>query len=95
MRCLYESDNYVVIYLPFKRDGSLPDDREHAVDPTACVGFEIVDQRTDRSVYLTSDHAAAFHGHIVAWQAATPTQQEVEDTLESFVQLGLQPIVSH
>jgi hypothetical protein len=42
-------------------------------------GFEIVDKRSG----------------IQAWQQNTPTQEEVEDTLERYTGLAQQPVVVH
>jgi len=36
-----------------------------------------------------------FQQQISAWQANTPTQEEVEDTLEGYAALAQQPVVVH
>jgi hypothetical protein len=36
-----------------------------------------------------------FQMHIQAWQLNTPTQEEVEDTLERYTGLAQQPVVVH
>ena len=58
-------------------------------------GFEIVDKRSGKEVYLDGSWAEMFQQHIQAWQQNTPTQEEVEDTLESYATLAQNPVVVH
>ncbi len=47
-------------------------------------GFEIVDKRVGKEVYLDGSWAEIFQQHLRAWQENAPTQEEVEATLESY-----------
>lgn len=58
-------------------------------------GFEIVDKRAGKEVYLDGSWAELFQQQINAWQDKTPTQEEVEDTLERYTQLAQNPVVLH
>lgn len=58
-------------------------------------GFEIVDKRSGKEVYLDGSWAELFQQHIMAWQVNTPTQEEVEDTLEQYAGLAQNPVVVH
>jgi hypothetical protein len=58
-------------------------------------GFEIVDKRSGKEVYLDGSWAELFQQHIAAWQVNTPTQEEVEDTLERYAGLAQNPVVMH
>jgi hypothetical protein len=58
-------------------------------------GFEIVDKRSGKEVYLDGSWAELFQQHISAWQLKTPTQEEVEDTLEQYAELAQNPLVMH
>jgi hypothetical protein len=58
-------------------------------------GFEIVDKRSGKEVYLDGSWAELFQQHIVAWQVNTPTQEEVEDTLEQYAGLAQNPVMVH
>ena len=58
-------------------------------------GFEIVDKRSGKEVYLDGSWAELFQQHIMAWQLNTPTQEEVEDTLEQYAELAQNPVVVH
>jgi hypothetical protein len=58
-------------------------------------GFEIVDKRSGKEVYLDGSWAEMFQQHIQAWQINTPTQEEVEDTLEQYAGLAQNPVMVH
>ncbi len=58
-------------------------------------GFEIVDKRSGKEVYLDGSWAELFQQQITAWQAKTPTQEEVEDKLEQYAELAQNPVVLH
>jgi hypothetical protein len=58
-------------------------------------GFEIVDKRTGKEVYLDGSWAEMFQLQILAWQRDAPTQEEVEDTLEGYTGLAQHPVVVH
>jgi hypothetical protein len=58
-------------------------------------GFEIVDKRSGKEVYLDGSWAELFQQHISAWQSKTPTQEEVEDTLEQYAELAQNRVVVH
>lgn len=93
MNTLYDSDSFVVVHL-------LPDEPARADDdagePTlARHGFEIVDKRSGKEVYLDGLWAELFQQRIAAWQENTPTQEEVEETLEGYAELAQNPVVMH
>jgi len=58
-------------------------------------GFEIVDKRSGKEVYLDGSWAEMFQEQILAWQRDTPTQEEVDDTLDGYVGLAQNPVVVH
>ena len=58
-------------------------------------GFEIIDKRVGKEVYLDGSWAELFQQQIVAWQARPPTQEEVEDTLDGYAGLAQNPILVH
>jgi hypothetical protein len=58
-------------------------------------GFEIIDKRSGKEIYLDGSWAELFQLKIMAWQASTPTQEEVEDTLEGYASLAHTPVVMH
>jgi len=89
MNTLYDSESFAVVHL-------LPDAPEGADVPMlARHGFEIVDKRSGKEVYLDGLWAEMFQQRIAAWQQNTPTQEEVEDTLEGYAELAQNPVVVH
>ena len=93
MHTLYDSDSFAVVHL-------LPDAPEGAEAPVGTYqlarhGFEIVDKRSGKEVYLDGLWAEMFQQRIAAWQQNTPTQEEVEDTLEGYAELAQNPVVMH
>jgi hypothetical protein len=82
-------------------DGSVPlkaeakDASDKPMPRLARNGFEIVDKRSGREIYLDGSWAEMFQLQIVAWQENTPTQEEVEDTLDRYASLAQQPVTVH
>ena len=93
MNLLYESETFAVMHL-------LANAPAETAPPTSKPmlerhGFEIVDKRSGKEVYLDGSWAEMFQQQIQAWQQHTPTQEEVEDTLEGYTGLAQQPVVVH
>ncbi len=93
MNLLYDSDSFAVMHLLAQPEGA------DAAAPGQPVlvrhGFEIVDKRHGKEIYLDGSWAEMFQQQTSAWQANTPTQEEVEDTLEGYAALAQQPVVVH
>ena len=85
MNMLYDSESFVVVHVQ-------PTEGDAPVEPHLPVlarhGFEIVDKRSGKEVYLDGSWAELFQQQISAWQLNTPTQEEVEDTLEGYAELA-------
>ncbi|WP_028601701.1 BTH_I0359 family protein [Ottowia thiooxydans] len=93
MNTLYDSESFAVVHL-------LPEEPQGADVPAgtptlARHGFEIVDKRSGKEVYLDGLWAELFQRRISAWQENTPTQEEVEDTLEGYAELAQNPVILH
>lgn len=94
MHMLYDSDTFAVVHL--LANGDL--DETAAPNPAPALarhGFEIVDKRSGKELYLDGSWAELFQQKIDAWQRNTPTQEEVEDTLESYAELAQNPVIVH
>jgi hypothetical protein len=103
MHTLYDSETYsvthmlanaVVADLPPGAQKS-PTEVVLLVPALARHGFEIVDKRSGKEVYLDGSWAELFQQHISAWQLKTPTQEEVEHTLEQYAELAQTPVLVH
>jgi hypothetical protein len=103
MHTLYDSDTFSVTHMLANADANgnpaqaiQPSDLYPAGIPMlARHGFEIVDKRSGKEVYLDGSWAELFQQHIQAWQVNTPTQEEVESTLEQYAELAQNPVVMH
>ena len=92
MQMLYDSDSFVVVHVQ-PTEGDTP--AAPNIPVLARHGFEIVDKRSGKEVYLDGSWAELFQKYIDAWQANTPTQEEVEDTLEGYAELAHTPVLVH
>ncbi|HSW19579.1 MAG TPA: DUF3567 domain-containing protein [Ramlibacter sp.] len=90
MQMLYDSDSFVVVHM----QANAPSEGEPEPN-IARHGFEIVDKRSNKEVYLDGSWADAFQRQINAWQVNTPTQEEVEEMLDRYAELAQNPLVMH
>lgn len=94
MHMLYDSEAFAVVHI-------LANATAEGEEPTSDGpqiprhGFEIVDKRSGKEVYLDGSWAEMFQQQIVAWQQNMPSQEEVEDTLEGYAELAQMPVVMH
>lgn len=93
MNTLYDSDSFAVVHL-------MTETPAHPSQPADAPvlerhGFEIVDKRSGKEVYLDGLWAEIFQARIHAWQQNTPSQEEVEDTLAGYAQLAHTPVLLH
>ena len=93
MQMLYESDTFSVLQI----HANAPEESAPASSVPQLVrhGFEIVDKRSNKEVYLDGSWAEMFQQRLVAWAQNTPTQEEVEDTLEGYSGLAHTPVSLH
>ena len=93
MQMLYDSESFVVVQI----HANAPDESTPAptVPQLARNGFEIVDKRSGKEVYLDGSWAEMFQQRLSAWEKNAPTQQEIEDTLEGYSGLANTPISLH
>lgn len=91
MQMLYDSDAFVVMHLVADAEqatsGAWPQMVRH--------GFEIVDKRHGKEVFLDGSWAELFEQRLKSWQDKAPTQEEIEATLEGYAQLAHTPVALH
>ena len=93
MQMLYDSERFVVVHM---LANALEDDAPRPEVPQlARHGFEIVDKNSGKEVYLDGSWAELFQQRLEAWQHNTPTQEEVEATLDSYIGLAQTPVATH
>ncbi|AGX88562.1 DUF3567 domain-containing protein [Candidatus Symbiobacter mobilis] len=102
MHTLYDSDSFSVTHVlanavpaDVSPDATAAGEPLRVVPQLARHGFEIVDKRSGKEVYLDGSWAEIFQRKISAWQRQTPSQEEVEETLEQFASLAQNPVLIH
>lgn len=106
MNMLYDSESFAVVHMEphagdlqvREEDGGLVARATQARATHPVLerhGFEIVDKRSGKEVYLDGSWAELFQQQIAAWRQQTPTQEEVEDTLERYAELAQTPVLMH
>ncbi len=93
MQMLYDSESFVVtqIHVNAPEESAPPP----AVHKLARHGFEIIDKRSGKEVYLDGSWAELFQQRLNVWQNKTPTQEEVENMLEGYAELAHTPVRLH
>lgn len=101
MHMLYDSDTFAVVHIlanapldaPAQdNDGPWADDDGPQMPRH---GFEIVDKRSGKQLYLDGSWAEMFQIQVLAWRQNMPSREEVEKTLESYAGLAQMPMVVH
>ena len=104
MNMLYDSDSFSVLHVLANENqgehtGQGTPDADTTTTPTAPqmprLGFEIVDKRSGKELYLDGSWAEFFQIKINDWQRNTPTQEEVETLLDGYATLAQTPLVVH
>ena len=98
MHMLYDSESFVVVHMQPDADlseGAKSKAAEPPVPQLPRHGFEIVDKRSGKEVYLDGSWAEMFQKTILAWQQDAPTEEEVEETLDKYTGLAQQPVIIH
>jgi hypothetical protein len=92
MQTLYDSDTFVVVHMVADEAGG----SAHARQPQLVRhGFEIVDKRYGKEVFLEGLWADLFEERLQRWREKAPSQDEIEATLEGYAQLAQAPVVLH
>jgi hypothetical protein len=101
MNMLYDSETFSVLHILANQ----ADDADAEGNPVDAItgeslqlirhGFEIVDKRTGKELYLDGSWAEYFQAQINAWHRTAPTQEEVETLLDSYACLAQTPVVVH
>lgn len=94
MLMLYDSESFAVVQLMLPAPATAAAG-EAAAGPVWAHGFEILDKRSGKGLYLDGLWADMFQARIAAWQQDTPTQEEVESTLAGYAVLAQNPMVIH
>lgn len=96
MNMLYDSESFSVTHMLANAPELVAGAQSTPAAPAiARHGFEIIDKRVGKEVYLDGSWAELFQQHIAAWQVRMPSQEEVESTLEGYAELAQNPLLVH
>ena len=96
MHMLYDSDSFAVMQIQANAESADANSSAVPAQPQlARNGFEIVDKRSGKEVYLDGSWAELFQQRLNGWQQKTPTEEEIEEILESYAELAQMPVVMH
>jgi hypothetical protein len=96
MHMLYDSDSFAVMQIQANAESADANASAVPAQPQlARNGFEIVDKRSGKEVYLDGSWAELFQQRLNGWQQKTPTEEEIEEILESYAELAQMPVVMH
>ena len=99
MQMLYDSESFAVLHLRPDMEADVPAGKAKAETEQAHQlprhGFEIVDKRSGKEVYLDGSWAEMFQKQILAWQQDAPTEEEVDATLDGYTGLAQNPLLVH
>ena len=90
MQMLYDSESFAVVQMV-----ATSTETGHHQPQLLRQGFEIVDKRHGREVYLDGSWAQLFEERLKLWREKAPTQEEVETTLEGYAALAQTPLALH
>ncbi len=90
LHLLYDSDTFVLLRLF----------ADHATGGTTRPslprqGFEIVDKRSGKELFLDGAWAELFQQEMKAWDRAGANSDDIESTLDRYAQLAQNPVVLH
>jgi hypothetical protein len=80
---LYSSDQFIVVYEPFQRDGQTVD------------AFTVASKEAGTQVYLHGQQADHLQFQLRYWERVHPSEEAVDSFLEGYVALGVYPLVTH
>lgn len=95
MHTLYDSDSFLVNRLLARHDDGVPSTEQPDTPVLLRHGFEIVDKRSGKEVYLDGSWAEFFQQRLTQWQQTAPSREEVEDTLAQYAELAQTPVYVH
>jgi hypothetical protein len=95
MHTLYDSESFLVTHLFAPVDSGVADPAAPPEFRLVRHGFEIVDKRSGKEIYLDGSWAELFQQRLAEWQRTQPSQEEVEETLAQYAELATLPLYIH
>jgi len=91
MHLLYQSDSYIVVQF----DVPVPNQVQGESSALSRGGFEIVDKFARTEIFIEGALAQQFQEGVEALSEGEPTQEDYDDFIERFANLGHTPVLMH
>lgn len=88
MQVLYNSDHFAVMQIDVPDAGAV-------ADAPARGGFEIVDKFSRKEIFIEGALAQQFQEGVEALIEQEPSEEELDDFIERYANMGQQPVVMH
>lgn len=85
MQLVYDSESFAVMAVEIPVEG----------EDAARGAFEIVDKRGQRDIFLEGVLAETFKAGAVTLMASKPSEDDIDDYIGRFTDVGHQPLVMH
>jgi len=97
MHTLYNSSSFIVVQFDVRVDEPRPGELLKAQPELQLHrgGFEIVDKFAGREIFIEGALAEAFQDGVEALIEQDPSEEDLDDFIESYAQMGHQPVVMH
>lgn len=89
MHMLYNSDSFIVVQF------DVPLLEEHVGPQLNRGGFEIVDKFARKEIFIEGALAQQFQDGVEALIERDPSEEDLDDFIESYARMGNQPVVMH
>jgi Protein of unknown function (DUF3567) len=89
MHLLYQSDSYIVVRF------EVPVAQESQSGSLSRGGFEIVDKFARKEIFIEGALAQQFEDGVTALGEGEPTEEDYDDFIERFANLGNTPVLMH
>ena len=87
MQMLYNSNSFFVLHFDVPTEGD--------PDATARRGYEIVDKRLRKEIFIEGEVAETFQSGVKALAETNPSVEELDDYISRYTQLAQQPLILH
>ena len=91
MHLLYQSDSYIVVQF----DVPVPSQVQGETSALSRGGFEIVDKFARTEIFIEGALAQQFQEGVEALSEGEPTEEDYDDFIERYANLGHTPVLMH
>ncbi|QPF71933.1 DUF3567 domain-containing protein [Roseateles sp. DAIF2] len=96
MHMLYNSPSFIVVQFDVPVTGSLRTADENMPEfQLSRGGFEIVDKYARREIFIEGALAEQFQQGVESLMDQDPSEEDLDDFIEKYANLGQQPVVMH